>query len=200
LTTVDNDNVRRSEKRHIALVEMVEMNPCWFPNGYNPASGRQCPKANRDGFDQMASLAGSSGVAYDKSHRSPLSYNIASSKSSPMSGLYYDKFQRHNANKRDKDSINDEDDVLNAKEVLERHNNNVGSFYNHPMVFEDKHDEPSLYDEMIQKLSTLMEQNENSSNEDYSDISGDPLSQVYYFSLTFILLYLLYKMLYTKRK
>lgn len=203
LTTVDNDNVKRSEKRHIALVEMVEMNPCWFPGGYNPASGRRCPKANRDGFDDMASLAGSSGVAYDKSHRSPLSYNLASSKSSPMTGLYYDKFKRHNANKGDKssrDEDNDDNERLNAKEVLERHNNNVGSFYNHPMVFEDNHEEPSMYDEMIQKISSLMERNQNGNNEDYSDISGDPMSQVYYYSLTFILLYLLYKLLYTKRK
>lgn len=203
LTTVDNDNVKRSEKRHIALVEMVEMNPCWFPGGYNPASGRRCPKANRDGFDDMASLAGSSGVAYVTTHRSPLSYNLASSKSSPMTGLYYDKFQRHNANKGDKDSRGeniDDNERLNAKEVLERHNNNVGSFYNHPMVTEDKHEEPSMYDEMIQNLSELIKQNDNSSNEDYSDISGDPMLQVYYYSLTFILLYLLYKMLYTKRK
>jgi hypothetical protein len=120
-----------------------------------------------------------------------------------MTGLYYDKFQRHNANKGDKDNRgenNDDNERLNAKEVLERHNNNVGSFYNHPMVFEDNHEEPSMYDEMIQKLSKLMERNENGSNEDYSDVSGDPLSQVYYYSLTFILLYLLYKLLYTKKK
>lgn len=202
LQTVDNDNVRSSERRHIALVEMVEMNPCWFSNGYNPASGKPCPKKNRDGFADMGGLAGSSGVAYDKSHRSPLSYNIASLKSSPMTGLYYDKFQRHNENKHDdkSSSHDDSNEHLNANEVLNRHNNNVGSFYNHPMIFEGNHDEPSLYDEMIQKLSKLMERNENSSNEDYSDVSGDLMSQVYYYSLTFILLYLLYKMLYTKRK
>ena len=196
LQAVNNDNVRSSERRHIALVEMVEMNPCWFPGGYNPASGRRCPKANRDGFDDMASLAGSSGVAYDKTHRSPLSYNISASKSSPMIGLQYDKFQRHN-NKGENDSSED-DKPLNAKDILHLHNNNVGSFYNHPMTFEND-DEPSLYDEMIQKLSKLMERNENSSNEDYSDVSGDPMSQIYYYSLTFILLYLLYKMLYTRK-
>lgn len=196
LQAVNNDNVRSSERRHIALVEMVEMNPCWFPGGYNPASGRRCPKANRDGFDDMASLAGSSGVAYDKTHRSPLSYNISASKSSPMIGLQYDKFQRHN-NKGENDSSED-DKPLNAKDILHLHNNNVGSFYNHPMTFEND-DEPSLYDEMIQKLSKLMERNENGSNEDYSDVSGDPMSQIYYYSLTFILLYLLYKMLYTRK-
>jgi len=197
LQAVNNDNVRSSERRHIALVEMVEMNPCWFEGGYNPASGRRCPKANRDGFDDMASLAGSSGVAYDKTHRSPLSYNISASKSSPMIGLQYDKFQRHN-NKGENDASED-DKPLNAKDILQLHNNNVGSFYNHPMTFEND-DEPSLYDEMIQKLSKLMERNENGSNEDYSDVSGDPISQIYYYSLTFILLYLLYKMLYTRKK
>ena len=198
LQAVNNDNVRSSERRHIALVEMVEMNPCWFPGGLNPASGRRCPKANRDGFDDMASLAGSSGVAYQTTHRSPLSYNMSASKSSPMTGLQYDKFQRHNNNKGENDASED-DKPLNAKDILHLHNNNVGSFYNHPMTFEND-DEPSLYDEMIQKLSKLMERNENSSNEDYSDVSGDPISQIYYYSLTFILLYLLYKMLYTRKK
>jgi hypothetical protein len=201
LQAVNNDNVRSSERRHIALVEMVEMNPCWFPGGLNPASGRRCPKANRDGFDDMASLAGSSGVAYQTTHRSPLSYNMSASKSSPMTGLQYDKFQRHNNNNNTKgeNDVSEDDKPLNAKEILHLHNNNVGSFYNHPMTFEND-DEPSLYDEMIQKLSKLMERNENSSNEDYSDVSGDPISQIYYYSLTFILLYLLYKMLYTRKK
>jgi hypothetical protein len=204
LQAVNNDNVRSSERRHIALVEMVEMNPCWFPGGLNPASGRRCPKANRDGFDDMASLAGSSGVAYHTTHRSPLSYNMSASKASPMTGLQYDKFQRHNNNNNNNNTKgendgSEDDKPLNAKEILHRHNNNVGSFYNHPMTFEND-DEPSLYDEMIQKLSKLMERNENSSNEDYSDVSGDPISQIYYYSLTFILLYLLYKMLYTRKK
>jgi hypothetical protein len=69
------------------------------------------------------------------------------------------------------------------------------------MTFQnEEEDEPSLYDEMIMKLSKLLERNENSSNEDLSDISGDPLSQVYYYSITAILLYVLYRILYTKKK
>jgi len=200
LQTVNNDNVKGSERRHIALVEMVEMNPCWFPGGYNPASGRRCPKANRDGFDDMASLAGSSGVAYQTTHRSPLSYNMSATKSSPMtSGLQYDKFQRHSRNKDEKNDAED-DKPLNAKDILQQHNNNVGSFYNHAMTIQHEEDEPSLYDEMIMKLSKLLERNENSSNEDLSDISGDPLSQVYYYSITAILLYVLYRILYMKKK
>jgi len=199
LQTVNNDNVKGSERRHIALVEMVEMNPCWFPGGYNPASGRRCPKANRDGFDDMASLAGSSGVAYHRTHRSPLSYNMSATKSPMTSGLQYDKFQRHSRNKDEKDDAED-DKPLNAKEILQQHNNNVGSFYNDAMTFQNEEDEPSMYDEMIMKLSKLLERNQNSSNEDLSDISGDPLSQVYYYSITAILLYVLYRILYTKKR
>jgi hypothetical protein len=200
LTTVNNDNVRSSERRHIALVEMVEMNPCWFPGGFNPASGNRCPKANRDGFNDMGNLAGSSGIAYQMSHRSPLSYNMSASKSSPMTGLVYDKFERNRTtNSKEKD-----DDTINAKEILERHNNNVGSFYNAPMQTEDLNEPSSLYDEMIEKLSELMSPNTNANSEgtaeDLSDLRGDSLSQVYYYSLTAILLYLLYRLLYSRKK
>jgi hypothetical protein len=200
LTTVNNDNVRSSERRHIALVEMVEMNPCWFPGGLNPASGKRCPKANRDGFNDMGNLAGSSGIAYQMSHRSPLSYNMSASKSSPMTGLVYDKFERNRTtNSKEKD-----DDTINAKEILERHNNNVGSFYNAPMQAEYLNEPSSLYDEMIEKLSELMSPNTNANGEgtaeDLSDLSGDSLSQVYYYSLTAILLYLLYRLLYSRKK
>ena len=200
LTVVNNDNVRSSERRHIALVEMVEMNPCWFPGGFNPASGKRCPKANRDGFNDMGNLAGSSGIAYQMSHRSPLSYNMSASKSSPMTGLVYDKFERNRTtNSKEKD-----DDTINAKEILERHNNNVGSFYNAPMQAEDLNEPSSLYDEMIEKLSELMSPNTNANGEgtaeDLSDLRGDSLSQVYYYSLTAILLYLLYRLLYSRKK
>jgi hypothetical protein len=204
LTVVNNDNVRSNERRHIALVEMVEMNPCWFPGGLNPASGKRCPKANRDGFNDMGNLAGSSGVAYQMSHRSPLSYNMSASKSSPMTGLTYDKFERHRAtNSKEKN-----DDTINAREILERHNNNVSSFYNVPMQTEKMNEPSSLYDEMIGKLSELMSPNSNANTntnsegtaEDLSDLRGDSLSQVYYYSLTAILLYLLYRLLYSKKK
>jgi len=200
LTTVNNDNVRSSERRHIALVEMVEMNPCWFPGGLNPASGKRCPKANRDGFNDMGNLAGSSGIAYQMSHRSPLSYNMSASKSSPMTGLVYDKFERNRTtNSKEKD-----DDTMNAKEIIERHNNNVSSFYNAPMQAEDLNEPSSLYDEMIEKLSELMSPNTNANGEgtaeDLSDLRGDSLSQVYYYSLTAILLYLLYRLLYSRKK
>lgn len=202
LQTVNNDNVRSSETHHVALVEMVEMNPCHFPNGYNPASGKRCPKANRDGFNDMGNLAGSSGVAYQMSHRSPLSYNMSASKSSPMTGLTYDNFERTSRASK-KESV----ETINAKEILERHNNNVGSFYNVPMETENTNGESSntIYDDMIEQLSDLMSPNTNhhrgeNTDEDISDLRGDTLSQVYYYSLTAILLYLLYRLLYTRRK
>jgi hypothetical protein len=214
LQTVNNNNVRNRETRHIALVEMVEMNPCHFPNGRNPASGKTCPPDKRiEGLTSMGNLAGSSGVAYQTSHRSPLSYNIGGSatKSSPMTGLSFDKFER----KRGDGVDSAVDERLDAKEIIERHNNNVGTFYSgmRPAEYTTTSDNAqldapagasgssglSLYDEMIEKLAQLIEPNEDNRNGDLSDIRGDTLSQVYYYSLTAILLYILYRFLYTKK-
>lgn len=228
LQTVDNDNVSRSERRHVALVEMVEMNPCQFPNKVNPASGKSC--RNRDGFGdmdtaqkenkkeksvdiykyslvsengesvgiyEMGSLAGSSGVAYQTTHRSPLSYNIDITKSSPMSGLSFGKFSREGRE--------------TASEVIANHNANAGSFYDDelgetPVQSSSQSSQspqsPSLYDELIQKLSSLLERTrgKNENQEDLSNIHGDTLSQVYYYGITAIMLYLLYKMLYRNNR
>jgi hypothetical protein len=52
---------------------------------------------------------------------------------------------------------------------------------------------------MIEKLAQLIEPNDDNRNGDLSDIRGDTLSQVYYYSLTAILLYILYRFLYTKK-
>ena len=157
----------------------------------------------------MGSLAGSSGVAYQMSHRSPLSYNIGSStKSSPMTGLSFDKFDRKRGT-----GVDAGDERLDAKEIIERHNNNVGTFYSgmRPAEYTTSDNAaepngasgssgPSLYDEMIEKLAQLIEPNEDNRNGDLSDIRGDTLSQVYYYSLTAILLYLLYRLLYAKKR
>ena len=232
LQTVDNENVKRSEKRHVALVEMVEMNPCSFPGNYNPASGKRgksCPDGftamggdNREkkvdiytqqyslvsedgesiGLYEMGSLAGSSGVAYQTTHRSPLSYNMDITKSSPMTtGLAFGKFGRN---------PQQDDDIANAREVMENHNANVGSFYKEPVLMSGtaggdatESQTSSLYDDLIQRLARLMEPGSGSgsgSGEDKSDIHGDPLSQVYYYGITAIMLYLLYKMLYRSNR
>lgn len=241
LETVDNDNVKRSETRHVALVEMVEMNPCSFPNRVNPASGKSC--RNREGFDgapssnisskektpdiynqqyslvteqgesigiyEMGSLAGSSGVAYQTSHRSPLSYNIDLQKSSPMTELSFGKFGRGG----DVNADGGSDEVINAREVIRQHNESVSSFYNKPVAVDapsldgeilhranrgdEKETELSYYDELIQQLSQLFN---GRTTEDLSDIRGDMLAQVYYYGITAVLLYLLYRILYVNRK
>lgn len=199
LQTVDNDNVRRTETRHIALVEMVEMNPCHFPGRYNPASGKSCQNRN----EGMGNLAGSSGLAYDMTHRSPLSYTPASSE------LSFDTFTRQNGKKTGQPS--NEDGPLNAREIINRHNNNVGTFYNTPMATTatmetvEKDEAPSVYDEMIYRLSQILGFEDSESavstdgeSTDLSDIRGDHMSQVYYYGLMALLLYLLYRMLYKK--
>lgn len=235
LQTVDNDNVTRSQTQHVALVEMVEMNPCMFPGRSNPASGKVC--RNAEGFDgnplggssrdikekttdiynqqyslvskdgesigiyEMGSLAGSSGVAYQTSMRSPLSYNIDLPKSSPMTELSFSKFGRGTVSAEGGMNIN-------ARDVIHQHNANVSSFYNKPVTdvgegrAEEEQSRVSYYDELIQQLSNLLERdNESNRNgEDLSDIHGDSVAQFYYYGISAVLLYLLYRILYVKRK
>ena len=226
LQTVDNDNVTRSQTQHVALVEMVEMNPCMFPGRSNPASGKVC--RNAEGFDgnplggssrdikekttdiynqqyslvskdgesigiyEMGSLAGSSGVAYQTSMRSPLSYNIDLPKSSPMTELSFSKFGRGTVSAEGGMNIN-------ARDVIHQHNANVSSFYNKPVTdvgegrAEEEQSRVSYYDELIQQLSNLLERdNESNRNgEDLSDIHGDSVAQFYYYGISAVLLYLL---------
>jgi hypothetical protein len=154
----------------------------------------------------MGSLAGSSGVAYQTSHRGPLSYNIDITKSSPMTELSFGKFGRDN-NAQTKEGVKSHADAdssttnINAKEVLERHNANASSFYKEPVTMTPSHEvsRSSYYDELIQQLSKILEKN-GGGDEDMSDISGDTLSQLYYYGITAVLLYLLYRILYIKRK
>ena len=245
LQTVDNDNVARSEKHHVALVEMVEMNPCMFPGRVNPASGKSC--RNSEGFDamkaedagttsstssnnqnikektpdiynqqyrlvsengesigiyEMGSLAGSSGVAYQTSARSPLSYNIDITKSSPMTDLPFGKFGG-------RDHESSEEMNIDAREVIDKHNSNISSFYkesvtsttglHEPLSSSSSSSSSSYYDGLIQQLSKILETHDRG-GDDLSDISGDTLSQFYYYGITAVLLYLFYRILYVKRK
>jgi hypothetical protein len=223
LETVDNNNAKSSETRHIAMVDMVQLNPCSFPGRYNPASGKSCQNRS-EGFDEMkkkqtrdidnrrlnetGSLAGSSGVAYQTSHRSPLSYNI-----SPMTDLKFDTFDTSSSSSSSSSS-------LNAREIIERHNANVSSFYNQPILSSSNSNNPddggennisSLYDELSNQLSSLMERigggsggsggdsEQEIEHEDLSTIRGDTMSQIYYYGVTAILLYVFYRMLYKRR-
>jgi hypothetical protein len=201
LETVDNNNVRRTETHHVALVEMVEMNPCHFPEKYNPASGKRCQ--NRS--ESMGNLAGSSGVAYQMSHRSPMSYTPASSE------LSFDTFTRQHGKKTEDATHDGADEPLNAREIIDRHNKNVGTFYNPPMTeaatstatAATDREEPSVYDEMIYRLSQMLGLERDDSevraeNTDLSDLRGDHVSQAYYYGLMAVLLYLLYRMLYKR--
>jgi len=227
LETVDNNNAKSSETRHIAMVDMVQLNPCSFPGRYNPASGKSCQNRS-EGFDEMkkkqtrdidnrrlnetGSLAGSSGVAYQTSHRSPLSYNI-----SPMTDLKFDTFDTSSSSSSSSSSS------LNAREIIERHNANVSSFYNQPILSSSNSNNPddggennisSLYDELSNQLSSLMERigggsggsggsggdsEQEIEHEDLSTIRGDTMSQIYYYGVTAILLYVFYRMLYKRR-
>jgi hypothetical protein len=225
METVNNENAKSSETHHIAMIDMVQLNPCSFPGRYNPASGKSCQNRS-EGFDEMkkektrdlyttgpglnvtGSLAGSSGVAYQTSHRSPLSYI------SPMTDLKFDTF----ASSSSSSSASSASSSLNAREIIERHNANVSSFYNQPILSSSKsinsdddgeNNISSLYDELSNQLSFLMErigggggsnsEQEIEYEEDLSTIRGDTMSQIYYYGVTAILLYVFYRMLYKRR-
>jgi hypothetical protein len=222
------------------MIDMVQLNPCGFPGGYNPASGKSC-QGSRDGFQElnkdytnnasatttddvkekpkdiynsayeMGSLAGSSGVAYQTSHRSPLSYNIDITKSSPMTELTFDTFERNSEGSSSKSGAGaGAGSGVNAREVIERHNANASAFYNPSLASssetseEGKNDDDgvvSLYNDIANRLSSLIERtNENTQGGDLSTIRGDTISQIYYYSITAVLLYLFYRILYKKRR
>ena len=225
METVNNENAKSSETHHIAMIDMTLLNPCSFPGRYNPASGKSCQNRS-EGFDEMTkdktrdlyttgpglnvtgSLAGSSGVAYQTSHRSPLSYI------SPMTDLKFDTFASSSSS-----SASSASSSLNAREIIERHNANVSSFYNQPILSSSnsknsdddggENNISSLYDELSNQLSFLMErigggggsnsEQEIEYEEDLSTIRGDTMSQIYYYGVTAILLYVFYRMLYKRR-
>jgi hypothetical protein len=232
LETVNKYNNKNSETRYLALVDVLEINPCSFSNKVNPASGARC-RGSSEGFDKLSgasananaadagkktpdiyknqymlvsengesvgiyetgSLAGSSGVAYQTTHRSPLSYNMDTSKSSAMSELSFAKFGPDSAPE------------LATKDVIEKHNSHISSFFKDDL--ETISDEAgggggATYESLLSKLSKVIRSiggDTYGHGEDLSNIKGDTMSQVYYYSITAIMLYLLYRILYAKNK
>jgi hypothetical protein len=238
LETVDKDNISSTKTHYVALIDIVELNPCGLPGRVNPATGVKCKvpesfnsmteqhpignisgevvssgaaKENPNYIYELGSLAGSSGVAYQTSHRSPLSYNME--KSTGKTELSYDVFNRNG------DKV--KQTVMNAREVMAKHNANSSSFYDNPIPqsssFASDTDEineedaneggnstigtiGTIYNNILQYLYSLLEPSNNTNSEDLSTLRGDTLSQVYYYSMTAILLYLFYRILYKKRR
>lgn len=226
LETVNVNNIKRVESNHLALIDVVEMNPCIFPNKTNPASGYTCKEsfsANTGinsnpvkektsgiynntsstmlvsengesvGIYETGSLAGSSGVAYQTTERSPLSFNVGTNKTSSMSDLEFAKFDGPNVSK-----------PLSSANILEKHKASVSSFFNGDISSTNTHDaEITRYESILTKLSDLINSfggSSNSNHEDLSDLSGDIPSQIYYASIAFIMLYFMYKLLLSSMK
>jgi hypothetical protein len=222
LETVNKYNNKNSETRYLALVDVLEINPCSFSNKVNPASGARC-RGRSEGFDKLSgatgkktpdiyknqymlvsengesvgiyetgSLAGSSGVAYQTTHRSPLSYNVDTSKSSAMSELSFAKFGPDSAPE------------LATKDVIEKHNSHISSFFKDDLeTIRDDEAGGATYESLLSKLSKVIRSiggDTYGDGEDLSNIKGDTMSQVYYYSITAIMLYLLYRILYAKNK
>jgi hypothetical protein len=185
---------------------MTEQHPIGNISGEVVSSG--VAKENPNYIYELGSLAGSSGVAYQTSHRSPLSYNME--KSTGKTELSYDVFNRNGHKGKQT--------VMNAREVMAKHNANSSSFYDNPIPqsssfasdTDDMNEEDAneggnstigtIYNNILQYLYSLLEPSNNTNSEDLSTLRGDTLSQVYYYSMTAILLYLFYRILYKKRR
>ncbi len=128
-----------------------------------------------------------------------------------MTELSFDTFQK---NSTDADEGPGAGSHVNAREVIKQHNQNAASFYKKPISTTMTHetssssssedpgsitDIGSFYNDLVKRLSMLLEPN-NPNEEDLSTIRGDMMSQVYYYGVTAVLLYLFYRILYKKRK
>jgi hypothetical protein len=45
MQTITNDNVKSSETHYVTLADITSMDPCTFPNGTNPVTGKKCKEA-----------------------------------------------------------------------------------------------------------------------------------------------------------
>ena len=234
LETVDETNTKRIEKRHLALLDVMDMNPCVFGNGANPVSGNTCQgfttikqpnKTDNNlqnnsqnssmlvaengetiGIYETGSLAGSSSIAYQTTHRSPLSYNIANNKATSMSGLEYSKFEIPGTNQASNPSINstgvNKPTHLSSKNVVDNHMSTSSSFFKSDIdknihTDKSKEDDISLYDTLLEKLLNLLNNDVSSGD---SKIEGGIMVEAYYASIAFILLYFVYKLNYTTKQ
>ena len=246
LDTVDQSNAKRAEKRHLALMDVEVMNPCYFSNGSNPISGSTCQgfttvtassaknnnkidNANGNtsgggggggggemalvsengetiGLYETGSLAGSSGLAYQTTQRSPLSYNIANNKATMTSGLEYASFDFPNKNGKAAAT-----ETSSSKGVIDKHNAISSSFFKSPINDNEYRAEgargsesPSMYDTLMTNLSKIIdpadESDKPSTTRDLSKIDGGVHVEVYYASISFLLLYFIYKMNYKLSK
>jgi len=235
LETVDETNTKRIEKRHLALMDVMDMNPCIFGNSTNPISGSTCqgfttvknqntPQNNSHnssmlvaengetiGIYETGSLAGSSSIAYQTTHRSPLSYNIANNKATSMSGLEYSKFEipiTNQSSNSKSEKVADQPQHLSSKNVVDNHMTASSSFFKTDIDKDDRsdkinHDDDgtgTLYDTLLEKLSNILNNGSSSSQKDESKIEGGVLVEVYYASIAFIMLYFVYKLNYITKK
>jgi hypothetical protein len=49
MQTITNDNIKSSEKHYVTLADITSMDPCAFPNGTNPVTGKKC----KQGFQNL---------------------------------------------------------------------------------------------------------------------------------------------------
>ena len=158
------------------------------------------------GLYETGSLAGSSGLAYQTTQRSPLSYNIANNKATMTSGLEYASFDFPNKNGKAAAT-----ETSSSKGVIDKHNAISSSFFKSPINDNEYRaegargsDSLSMYDTLMTNLSKIIDpadgSDKPSTTRDLSKIDGGVHVEVYYASISFLLLYFIYKMNYKLSK
>ena len=158
------------------------------------------------GLYETGSLAGSSGLAYQTTQRSPLSYNIANNKATMTSGLEYASFDFPNKNGKAAAT-----ERVSSKGVIDKHNAISSSFFKSPINDNEYRaegargsDSLSMYDTLMTNLSKIIDpadgSDKPSTTRDLSKIDGGVHVEVYYASISFLLLYFIYKMNYKLSK
>jgi len=228
METVNNDNQRGTETRHLALIEVEDMNPCWFSNRVNPVSGKSC----REVFTEQSTSANTAGqppsflkdnndMAYPNETRSPYSFNLGvSTNQNESTVLYYSPFSSSGNGSTTAATTNlgpasffksplrsggllEETQGHDETQGHEGHDESKGRDETQGHDASQEHEDAEtntngLLDRLSAVIRSLNANTETGKNK--SKLPNDVVAQIYYASITILMLYILYRVLYRKSK
>jgi hypothetical protein len=209
METVNNDNQRGTETRHVALIEVEDMNPCWFSNRVNPVSGKSCREVfteqstSNAGGQPNSFLKDNNDMAYPNETRSPYSFNLGvSTNQNESTVLYYSPFSSSTSGTINLGPASFFKSPLRSGGLLEN-----GNIHEENQEHEDE-DAETKTDGLLDRLSAVIRSlnlntNTNTNTEsgkNKSKLPNDVVAQIYYASITIIMLYIVYRVLYRKRR
>jgi hypothetical protein len=203
METVNANNARGTEAHHVALVEVMDMNPCWFSGKRNPASGETCNEAfssmygadgvkSLDGVPGLGTGAGASGFAYQNTARSPLSYNIGSGADHyVLSSSSFEPLTPEELAKSD-----------GPASFFKSKLKSAGLYHDTDSEDSDEEEDESLFDQLMSAWSDALNRLVGPPNSNSSSVNPqveDEYVQAYYAAIGLIMLYIMYRLLYKQR-